>query len=153
MATVEIMRDLLPRIHAIGKLARQMKTSDGARPITEDQVIGVLREHAAGVKTAELTSHAVLVWCQDPKIEWHYIAPGKPQQNGFVESFNGRLRDECLNEHLFPSLAAARRIIEAGRTTYNTVHPHSSLGGLAPAEFTNCPRQGHRDTKAKLSAA
>jgi transposase len=70
-----------------------------------------------------------------------------------VESFNGRLRDECLNEHLFPSLAAARRIIEAWRTDYNTVRPHSSLGGLAPAEFTNRPRLGHIDNEAKLSAA
>jgi putative transposase len=101
----------------------------------------------------ELTSHAVLAWCRDTGVEWHYIAPGKPQQNGFVESFNGRLRDECLNEHLFPSLAAARRIIEAWRTDYNTVRPHSSLGGLAPAEFTDRPRQGHMDTEAKLSAA
>ena len=101
----------------------------------------------------ELTSHAVLAWCQDTGVEWHYIAPGKPQQNGFVESFNGRLRDECLNEHLFLSLAVARRIIEAWRTDYNTVRPHSSLGGLAPAEFTDRPRQGHMDTEAKLSAA
>ena len=101
----------------------------------------------------ELTSHAVLAWCQETGVEWHYIAPGKPQQNGFVESFNGRLRDECLNEHLFSSLAAARRIIEAWRTDYNNVRPHSSLGGLAPAEFTNRPRQGHMDTEAKLSAA
>ena len=101
----------------------------------------------------ELTSHAVLAWCQDTGVEWHYIAPGKPQQNGFVESFNGRLRDECLNEHLFPSLVAARRIIEAWRTDYNTVRPHSSLGGLAPAEFTNRPRQGHDEVGAKLPAA
>ena len=85
--------------------------------------------------------------------QWHYISPGKPQQNGFVESFNGRLRDECLNEHLFPSMATARRIIEAWRTDYYTVRPHSSLGGLAPAEFTNRPRQGHMDDAAKLSAA
>ena len=101
----------------------------------------------------ELTSHAVLAWCQDTGVEWHYIAPGKPQQNGFVESFNGRLRDECLNEHLFPSLAAARRIIEAWRTHYNTVRPHSSLGGMAPAEFTNRPRPEHNETEAKVSAA
>ena len=101
----------------------------------------------------ELTSHAVLAWCQDTGVEWHYIAPGKPQQNGFVESFNGRLRDECLNEHLFSSLAVARRIIEAWRTDYNTVRPLSSLGGLAPAEFTNRPRQGHMSDEAKLSAA
>jgi len=101
----------------------------------------------------ELTSHAVLAWCQNTGVEWHYIAPGKPQQNGFVESFNGRLRDECLNEHLFSSLAAAGRIIEAWRTDYNTVRPYSSLGGLAPAEFKNRPRQGRMDTEAKLSAA
>jgi len=81
------------------------------------------------------------------------IAPSKPQQNGFIESFHGRLRDECLNEHLFPSLAAARRIIEACRTDYSTARPHSSLAGLASTEFTNCPRQPHMDTEAKLSAA
>ena len=51
----------------------------------------------------ELTSNAILTWQQDRKVEWHYIAPGKPMQNGFVESFNGRLRDQCLNEHLFSS--------------------------------------------------
>ena len=101
----------------------------------------------------ELTSHAVLAWCQDTGLEWHYIAPGEPQQNGFVESSNGRLRDECLNEHLFASLAAARQIIEAWRADYNTVRPHSSLGGSTPAEFTDRPRQGHMDTEAKLSAA
>ena len=101
----------------------------------------------------EMTSRAILEWTNRTGVAWHYIAPGKPQQNGFVESFNGRLRDECLNEHLFPSLAVARRIIEAWRTDYNTVRPHSSLGGLAPAEFTNRPRQGHMDTEAKLSTA
>ena len=101
----------------------------------------------------ELTSLAILRWAQDRQIEWHYIAPGKPQQNGYVESFNGRLRDECLNAHLFPSLAAAKRIIEAWRTDYNTVRPHSSLRGMAPAEFTIRPRQGHKDSEANLSAA
>jgi putative transposase len=76
-----------------------------------------------------------------------------PQQNGFVESFNGRLPDECLTGHLFPSLAAARRIIEAWRTDYNTVRPHSSFGDMAPAEFTNRPRHERENTKANLSAA
>ena len=69
-----------------------------------------------------------------------------------MDSFNSRLRDECLNELLFPALAAARRIIEAWRTDYNTVRPHSSLGGMAPADFTNRPRQGHENTEANLSA-
>ena len=60
----------------------------------------------------ELTSNAILAWQQEHAVEWHYIAPGKPMQNGFVESFNGRLRDECLNEHVFTNLSEARAIIE-----------------------------------------
>jgi len=77
----------------------------------------------------------LLKWAEDNSVEWHYIAPGKPQQNGFMESFNGKLRDECLNEHVFSSLAQARHIIEAWRIDYNTVRPHSSLGYLTPEEF------------------
>ena len=65
----------------------------------------------------------------------HYIAPGKPQQNGFVESFNGRLRDELLNETLFTSLSQVREALAAWRTDYNTVRPHSRLGNLPPAEY------------------
>lgn len=65
-----------------------------------------------------------------------------PQQNGFVESFNGRFRDECLNEHLFDRLPAARRIIEAWRTDYNTNRPHTSLNGLTPAAFAKRPASG-----------
>ncbi|HKZ97907.1 MAG TPA: IS3 family transposase, partial [Hyphomicrobiaceae bacterium] len=83
----------------------------------------------------ELTSNAVLRWAEENGVEWHYIAPGKPQQNGFMESFNGKLRDECLNEHVFSSLAEARRIIEAWRIDYNEVRPHSSLGYQTPNEF------------------
>jgi putative transposase len=85
----------------------------------------------------EFVSRAILRFAEDTGIEWHYIAPGKPIQNAFVESFNGRLRDECLNEHAFASLAEARRIIEAWRTDYNTVRPHSSLGGLTPSTFAS----------------
>lgn len=85
----------------------------------------------------ELTSNAILGWQRDREVEWHYIAPGKPMQNGFVESFNGRLRDECLNEHLFHSLVQARRIIEAWRIDYNTARPHTSLNGLTPVEFAS----------------
>ena len=93
----------------------------------------------------ELTSHAILRWQEEHGVLWHYIAPGKPQQNGFVESFNGRFRDECLNEHLFSSLAAARRIIEAWRVDYNTERPHTSLDGLTPAAFATRPNQRHTE--------
>jgi putative transposase len=81
----------------------------------------------------ELTSMSILRWSQDWQVEWHYIAPGKPQQNAFVESFNGRLRDECLNEALFTSLSHARAVLLAWQRDYNEVRPHSALGGRAPA--------------------
>lgn len=83
----------------------------------------------------ELTCNAIIKWTEENGVEWHYIAPGKPQQNGFMESFNGKLRDECLNEHVFSSLAEARRLIEAWRIDYNAERPHSSLGYLTPNEY------------------
>jgi putative transposase len=83
----------------------------------------------------ELTSMAILKWCQASRIGWHYIAPGKPQQNAFAESFIGRLRDECLNETIFTSLAQARAVLAAWRHDYNTARPHSGLGFQTPAAF------------------
>jgi transposase InsO family protein len=65
----------------------------------------------------------------------HFIEPGKPVQNAFIESFNGKFRDECLNQNWFVSLNDARQIIENWRVDYNTVRPHSSLGYLTPEEF------------------
>ena len=91
----------------------------------------------------ELTSHAVLSWQQKRGTGWHYIAPGKPVQNAFAESLIGRLRDECLNEHVFQGLLAARRIIEAWRADYNAHRPHTSLGGLTPNEFATRSRMDH----------
>ena len=85
-----------------------------------------------------------------PEAIWHYIVPGKPQQNGFIESFNGRLRDECLNEHLFSNLGEASQIIEAWRIDYNTRRPHTSLGGLTPIEFATRPREGHNQNRLCL---
>ena len=82
----------------------------------------------------EFTSKAILKWANDNKVEWHYIDPGKPQQNGYIESFNGSLRDECLNEEIFHSLADARRMLALWRYDYNNVRPHSSLGNNTPAE-------------------
>ena len=73
-------------------------------------------------------------WTNRTGVDWHYIAPGKPQQNGYVESFNGRLRDECLNETLFASLSHARSVLGNWRDDYNHVRPHSGIDGLTPAD-------------------
>jgi putative transposase len=90
----------------------------------------------------ELTSLAMLRWSQERQVAWHYIAPGKPQQNAFVESFNGRLRDELLNETLFTSLAHAREVLAFWRDDYNTVRPHSGLANLTPAAFAKASAPG-----------
>jgi transposase InsO family protein len=83
----------------------------------------------------ELTSNAILSWSKNNGVEWHYIAPGKPMQNGFVESFNGRMRDELLNETLFLGLDHARKAIAAWVADYNTQRPHSSLAYKTPAAY------------------
>ena len=83
----------------------------------------------------------MLGWQQDHGVDWHYIAPGKLMQNGLVESFIGRLRDECLNEHVFTSYRHAQLTIEEWRTDYNTRRPHTSLEGLTPMEFAAQSRE------------
>jgi putative transposase len=99
----------------------------------------------------ELTSMAILRWSQETAIEWHYIAPGKPQQNAFVESFNGRLRDELLNETLFVSLDHAREVLADWRDDYNTVRPHSAIGNLPPAIYAKNSAPGmQRDGTLRL---
>ena len=83
----------------------------------------------------ELTSRAMFEWSRRVSVGLHFIEPGKPAQNAFVESFNGRMRDECLNEEWFTSLAHARAVIEAWRVHYNTARPHSALGYQTPAAY------------------
>lgn len=83
----------------------------------------------------EFTSMAILKWTQEAGVTWHYIQPGKPQQNAFVESFNGRLRDECLNETAFSSLSEARTVLADWRQDYNRVRPHSALDNQTPEAF------------------
>ena len=83
----------------------------------------------------EFTSRWFCAWCDEKGIRLDFIEPGKPMQNGFIESFNGRLREECLNTHWFPHLADAQGKIAAWREDYNTQRPHSSLGYQTPREF------------------
>jgi putative transposase len=83
----------------------------------------------------ELTSLAMLAWAAKHRVQLHYIAPGKPTQNAFVESFNGKFRDECLNDNVFTTIAEAREIIERWRIDYNGCRPHRSLGQMTPNAF------------------
>lgn len=85
----------------------------------------------------EFTSNFILRFCADQGINWHYIQPGKPYQNGNIESFNGKLRDECLNEHWFLGLKEAQKIVEKWREDYNSQRPHSSLQGRTPREVAS----------------
>lgn len=83
----------------------------------------------------EFASRALDQWAYQRGIKLHFIAPGKPTQNAYVESFNGKLRDECLNVHWFKTLTDARLTIEAWRQEYNQLRPHSALGQATPEEF------------------
>jgi putative transposase len=96
----------------------------------------------------EFAGRALDAWAYAKGITLAFIRPGKPVENAFVESFNGRLRDECLNEHWVTSLADARQIIEDWRRDYNQTRPHSSLGGLTPAEFAEVHSQAEMNVKS-----
>ena len=117
----------------------------GLRVVRELEALITARGRPAMIVSdngTELTSMAMLRWSQERQVEWHYIAPGKPQQNAFVESFNGRLRDELLNETLFTSLAHAREVLSLWKDDYNTVRPHSGLGNLTPEAYAKASAPG-----------
>lgn len=95
----------------------------------------------------EFTSRAFIAWTQRHNVQHLLIEPGKPMQNGYVESFNGKFRDECLNEHWFTSLAQAQQVIADWRRDYNEVRPHSSCGRIPPAAFAASYRQ-QQETQA-----
>jgi putative transposase len=122
-------------VRVVSELERP--TTERARPETVDSDNGT-----------ELTSGAVLRWATR-RVAWHYLERGQPVQNAFIESFNSKLRDECLNEYVFSSLGEARAIVEAWRHDYNHLRPHSSLGYLAPEEFA-ARNQGSSAVAASL---
>ena len=83
----------------------------------------------------EFTSRAFDQWCYERGIEHHFIRPGKPVENAFAESFNGRVRDEMLNQHCFTSVRHAQDLLDDWRVDYNTLRPHTALGGLSPEVY------------------
>ena len=88
----------------------------------------------------EFFSRAMDAWAHGHEVKLDFIRPGRPMENGFIESFNGRLRDECLNGELFSDLVDARRKLEAWRRDYNENRPHSSIGNLTPVEYARTVR-------------
>jgi putative transposase len=120
-------------------LAAVADTSISGRRVARELTDLIARRGKPGMIVSdhgtEFTSNAILAWAKDAGVEWHYIEPGKPMQNGFCESFNGRMRDELLNETLFFGPAHARSLIAEWVTDYNEVRPHSSLGYRTPAAF------------------
>ena len=107
----------------------------------------MFRGYPAAVRTdngPEFTCRAFISWAQAHGVQHILIQPGRPMQNGYIESFNGKFRDECLNEHWFQTLPQARSEIAAWRKDYNEVRPHSSLGRIPPAEFAQRHRSGHQ---------
>ncbi|UFS89530.1 IS3 family transposase [Bradyrhizobium daqingense] len=115
------------------------ETSISGRRVARELTAIVQRRGKPGMIVSdngtEFTCNAMLAWCKDAAIDWHFIAPGKPMQNGFVESFNGRMRDELLNETLFFDLDDARAKIANWVADYNLQRPHSSLKYLTPAAY------------------
>ena len=127
------------------------------RSITADETVAVLERLAAqrGAPAhircdngTELTAHALRDWCRFATVATSYIDPGSPWQNPYVESFNGRVRDELLNGEEFSGLAEARVVISDWREDYNTRRPHSSLGMRTPAAFA----ADHAAATAKTAA-
>lgn len=124
----DVTRECLAAIPdtSISRVARELKTL-------------ILRRGKPGMIVSdhgtEFTSNAILAWSRDHKVEWHYIAPGKPLQSGDVQGSNGRMRDERLKESLFFGLDHARSAIAEWVDDYNHFRPHSSLGYHTPADY------------------
>ena len=112
---------------------------------TQEQLARLISLHGAprhlrSDNGTEFVSHAVLKWLREHRIDTAFSDPGKPWQNGLDESFNGKFRDECLNEQWFQSLPQARDCIAEWRKDYNEVRPHSSLGRIPPSQFAQQQR-------------
>lgn len=120
-------------------LAAIPDTSISGRRVARELTALIARRGKPGLIVSdngtEFTSNAMFAWQREHEIAWHFIVPGKPMQNGFCESFNGRMRDELFNESLFLGLDHARERIAHWITDYNLRRPHSALGYLTPAVY------------------
>ena len=120
-------------------LAAVPDTSLSGKRVVRELTALIARRGQPGVIVSdngtEFTSSAVMAFTQAAKIDWRYTAPGKPTENAFAESFQGRMRDECLNEHLFFSMNHTRAVIAGWVEDFNTARPHSAIGYMTPATY------------------
>ncbi len=135
----------------LDEFTRECLTIDVARRLTSDDVLGTLTQlfvqrgaprYLRSDNGPEFTARAIRAWLERVDVQTLYIAPGSPWENGYIESFNGRLRDELLNGEIFETVLEARVLCEQWRRHYNTARPHSSLGYRPPAPETIAPRPG-----------
>jgi putative transposase len=153
--SIDFMRDTLANgrsfriLNLVDDCTREAIVSEVDTSLPGARVVRVLEQVAQrrGLPTMivcdngpELAGRALDAWAYHRKVQLHFIRPGKPIENCFVESFNGRMRDECLNEHWFLDLGDARRKIETWRVDYNEVRPHSSLDDRTPTEYAQGDR-------------
>ncbi len=132
----------------VDEYTRECLAIDVARRLTSEDVLERLAwlfvtrgvpEHIRSDNASEFTARAVRTWLRKVGVQTLYIEPGSPWENGYIESFNGKLRDELLNGEIFFTLTEARVLIERWRQEYNTIRPHSSLGYRPPAPETRIP--------------
>jgi putative transposase len=148
--SIDFMRDTLGDAKAfrtfnvVDDLTRECPAIEVAKSIPGARVVRVLEriatergypERMVMDNGPELAGHALDEWAHRNDVELHFITPGRPVENAYIESFNGKFRDECLNEHWFSTLEDARRTIEDWRRDYNEQRPHSALGGLPPRDY------------------
>ena len=114
---------------------RKLRSGDVIETLSELFLTKGLPEHIRSDNGPEFCAKAVREWLDRFDVGPLFIEPGSPWENGYCKSFNGKLRDECLNMHWFESLAEARNVIERWRIEYNEMRPHSSLGNRAPAAY------------------
>lgn len=125
---------------------RSIKGNDVIRGLEEIIAVRGKPQEIQSDNGSEFTGNAVQGWAHASGIQWRFIEPGKPIQNCYIESFNGKIRDECLNENWFETVAEARTLIEIWRNDYNQCRPHSSLKGMTPEAFAREESKNFKET-------
>jgi putative transposase len=132
------------------RVARRINSLGVLETMADVMLVRGIPEHIRSDNGPEMTAKIVRSWLANVGVKTLYIEPGSPWENGYCESFNGKLRDELLNGEIFYSLKEAKVLIEQWRHHYNTVRPHSSLGYRPPAPQTFMPQQPHLDRTAPM---